>query len=558
MLHRGRAVGVVILVISIGSTAFATSFRLVDPGRSWLRVELIAFDDFDSVSLVDRWEAPVGGAADVEVGGVLVTALDVNHISLRWPRLQYNGSVPSLGSFELVLNGFEAAFELSGDQRLKPGEPMEFNSTRSEGAPSGTLSLTQGSEAFAFAPLDCSSGPLATCFSSSGSGPQLSTSDLTDLFVRDASILGATDPWEKIVLKAGEVGFIVRISLSISDAEYRLTPRPNGVIGWGDNSHGYVTPPDTVNGKLGTASEVAAGYDYSCAIQTGSGAVVCWGNNDYLKATPPPSVNGTAGTATAIALGQRHSCAIQAVSQAVVCWGGTYSGNSGEAMPPDAVNGVAGSASSIAVGRAHSCAIQAASGAVVCWGANQDGQATPPNAVNGTEGTAIAIAAGAIYTCAIEAGTGAVVCWGDNYHGQLETPPSVNGTAGTAQAISANVAATCAIQTGSGGVVCWGNDDLGQSSPPASVDGTEGTASAIAVGGDFACAIKAQSGGVVCWGDNSAGKATPPVSVAGTFGTATGLAAGLTHALAIRVPEPIAALQAIAAVGALALLRWRF
>ena len=80
------------------------------------------------------------------------------------------------------------------------------------------------------------------------------------------------------------------------------------VIGWG-NPDG-VTPPDAVNGVLGTAANISAGDDHSCAIQAGTNNVVCWGRDGYDQATPPDTVNGVAGTATNIAAGDNHTLAL--------------------------------------------------------------------------------------------------------------------------------------------------------------------------------------------------------------------------------------------------------
>ena len=82
------------------------------------------------------------------------------------------------------------------------------------------------------------------------------------------------------------------------------------------------TPPNAVNGVLGTATDIAAGSYHSCAIQAGTGNVVCWGRNGDGESTPPDDVNGVLGTATDIAaVGYSHSCAIQTVTSKVVCWG---------------------------------------------------------------------------------------------------------------------------------------------------------------------------------------------------------------------------------------------
>jgi hypothetical protein len=101
------------------------------------------------------------------------------------------------------------------------------------------------------------------------------------------------------------------------------------VVCWGSDDHGQATPPDAVNGASGTATAIAAGGYHSCAIQAGTGNVVCWGLNSSSgfdqrcgirsdtgevvcdgQATPPDDVNGVVGTAIAIAAGGIHSLAI--------------------------------------------------------------------------------------------------------------------------------------------------------------------------------------------------------------------------------------------------------
>jgi hypothetical protein len=122
------------------------------------------------------------------------------------------------------------------------------------------------------------------------------------------------------------------------------------VVCWGSDNLGKATPPDAVNGVSGTASDIAAGLDHSCAIQAGTGNVVCWGYDRCGVSTPPDAVNGVSGTATEVAA-SRHSCAIQAGTGNVDCWG------SNVGAPPDAVNGVAGTATHIAAGGHHTLAI---------------------------------------------------------------------------------------------------------------------------------------------------------------------------------------------------------
>jgi hypothetical protein len=215
------------------------------------------------------------------------------------------------------------------------------------------------------------------------------------------------------------------------------------VVCWGSDSYGQATPPDAVNGVLGTATAIAAGGEHSCAIQAGTGDVICWGKN----------------------FGGERLCVIQPGTGDVICWGEIFDG---QATPPDAVNGVSGTATDIAAsgfygcepgqngtrecsGGHHSCAIQAGTGNVVCWGDDSYGQATPPDSVNGISGTATAIAADGDHSCAIQAGTDDVVCWGwdygarGDYYGQATPPDAVNGVSGAATDIAAGGIHTLAI-----------------------------------------------------------------------------------------------------------------
>ena len=295
------------------------------------------------------------------------------------------------------------------------------------------------------------------------------------------------------------------------------------------------TPPDEVNGVLGTASEIAAAQEYSCAIQAETGNVVCWGWNYYGQTMPPDSVNGVSGTASELATGDLNSCAIQEGTGNVVCWGYDSTGTNN---PPDSVNGVSGTATAVAVGRAYACAIQAGSGIVVCWGSGTAESMTPPDDVNGVSGTASAITVGNPFypghSCAIQAGTGNVVCWGSNTYGQSTPPDAVNGVSGTATSIAAGNFHTCAIQAGTGNVVCWGGLYSGTDTPPDTVNGTSGTAAVIAASYEHSCAIQAGTGNVICWGVDWYGKATPPDSVNGVSGTATAIAASIYHTCAIQ------------------------
>jgi hypothetical protein len=57
----------------------------------------------------------------------------------------------------------------------------------------------------------------------------------------------------------------------------------------------------------GQTSAISVGHYHSCAIDSGTGAVFCWGKNNEGQATPPAAVDGTVGTASAIGAGYEHS-----------------------------------------------------------------------------------------------------------------------------------------------------------------------------------------------------------------------------------------------------------
>jgi hypothetical protein len=78
-----------------------------------------------------------------------------------------------------------------------------------------------------------------------------------------------------------------------------------------------------------SASAIAVVAGHRCAIEA-SGAVVCWGDDSLGQASPPSSVDGTTGTASEIAAGVYHNCAIQAGTGAVRCWGHNRAGEAAQ------------------------------------------------------------------------------------------------------------------------------------------------------------------------------------------------------------------------------------
>ena len=79
------------------------------------------------------------------------------------------------------------------------------------------------------------------------------------------------------------------------------------MVCWGFNQFGQTVPPPSVDGTAGTAFAVSAGWDHSCAIQSGTGQVICWGDSRFGK-TAPAGLDGL--VAGAIAAGTTHTLAI--------------------------------------------------------------------------------------------------------------------------------------------------------------------------------------------------------------------------------------------------------
>ena len=212
---------------------------------------------------------------------------------------------------------------------------------------------------------------------------------------------------------------------------------------WGEGYVGQLgaNPPSgtssatalTVAG-INTATDVAAGGEFSCALLSGGG-VKCWGlntdsqlgNGTVNSGGITPVIVSNVLTATAITAGSKHACALLA-NQTVWCWGANASGQvGGGAFGPywsgAQVLGV-NNATAISAGGDHTCA-RLSTGSVRCWGSGQHGELgnngnsdshTPVNVLDVTNATHIA--AGIYHTCARLA-TGSVVCWGASQYGRL-------------------------------------------------------------------------------------------------------------------------------------------
>jgi alpha-tubulin suppressor-like RCC1 family protein len=212
---------------------------------------------------------------------------------------------------------------------------------------------------------------------------------------------------------------------------------------WGGNRLGAVGDgttedraiPAPVKGLGSGVASIAAGVDFTCALQTGG--VKCWGSNDigqlgsgtYESSPVPTDVLGLESSVAGVTVGVFHACAWKLNGEAW-CWGENSFGQLGDGTQintpiPVQVIGLGGGVKAMAAGGSHTCAVLVG-GDVKCWGSDDFGQlgdgsttAQPaPVSVSGLNGTAVGIAAGGGHTCVLLQ-SGGVRCWGSNQSGQL-------------------------------------------------------------------------------------------------------------------------------------------
>ena len=319
----------------------------------------------------------------------------------------------------------------------------------------------------------------------------------------------------------------------------------------------------------GSAVDVKAGYDFTCALLTDQ-TVRCWGLNDqgqlglgnttdYKTSTPsnlgPVNVSGSVSS---ISVGDSATCVILSTN-ALRCWGYNDTGMLGlgninslsSSTPANLLSTVTlgtGTPTAVSVGMEHTCVV--VGGAIRCFGDNTFGELglgagggdpsstkTPnlygPVAVPSGD-TAVAISTGTDFACA-RMSDGSAECWGRNAFGQLGVGTSSDvgdnepATAGVVQAggksiaaIAAGTSHTCAILGGGGGMRCWGDNSKGQlgyadeiirgnasGTVPGSISAVSfgGTLSASAVfAGNLTTCALLSDGTVRCWGWNNSGQ----------------------------------------------------
>ncbi|MCT8972661.1 chromosome condensation regulator RCC1 [Microbaculum marinisediminis] len=270
-----------------------------------------------------------------------------------------------------------------------------------------------------------------------------------------------------------------------------------GVRCWGDNSNGQIGDGNAPNNAhvpmavVGLASGVTAidaGFHSACAV-TAAGTVKCWGDNGSgqlgdgnmgVDSASPVPVQGLSSGVVAIAAGSQSTCAITETG-AARCWGSNAHGKLGDGTQtnrdtPVDVIGLPGPVAAIKPASNQTCAVTKA-GAAWCWGDGTSGElgngdnanSNAPVAVIGLGSGVAAIDTAWGYSCAAtDAGT--AFCWGNNTYGQLgnggapvatNTPVPVIGFSGSTATLAGGSFHSCAL-TRSSAVKCWGNDNWGQ------------------------------------------------------------------------------------------------
>jgi alpha-tubulin suppressor-like RCC1 family protein len=348
-----------------------------------------------------------------------------------------------------------------------------------------------------------------------------------------------------------------------------------------------------------TVLQVAAGYDYTCAVIS-DGTIACWGANgygqlglgDFDDRYVPTRVPGLTGVVEIAASSTGYHTCARTADGGLWCWGANFSGQVGIGSTenyittPQKVSSL-GTVTEVVLGAVHSCAIVRGSNSRAwCWGDNTYGQlgdGTSGNERNVpvpvcTSGSGAGcpgfiyqrdLALGQTHTCSKNSGS--VYCWGSNGAGQLgftkdfaahPLPTAVAGLAvnSTTQSrvVFAGYNSTCALNSDNK-PRCWGRNGDGQlgigtftgdthvpgilCATTAGCTELTGVVS-ISIGEASACALMVD-GSVRCWGRDGhlqLGTAISQsdhayASTASDVGLSTGISVGSYHACAWKDAE---------------------
>jgi len=220
---------------------------------------------------------------------------------------------------------------------------------------------------------------------------------------------------------------------------------PPRLFCWGRNTFGQIGTGDTDDRLepfeilgLGDIIRVAAGTDYSCAVEA-TGELYCWGLNDRGQLGLDPATDPVVLTPTLIPgmpglervyPGNKHTCLRTQGNRLPYCWGANDFGQLGDGtttsrFTPVLIDNI-GSVGVLYTGNRHTC-VHNGSSEVFCFGANEYGQlgtlkSPTPQTTPALVGSDVALFGGKLseHTCRVDVDMESVLlCSGLNDSGQL-------------------------------------------------------------------------------------------------------------------------------------------